>query len=143
MKDIDDGTIEVNMNTYGRHEMIEVHLFDSDARDEEALCRAESSVHSRTILQDYLERRRNELTVPTTCDPCKALAASWIEKRCRQLDADACDLRAKAERLIHRDATRYPNSIREAKAEASSLENEANELRQLADRLAEELCFKG
>ena len=120
-----------------------MHLFDSDAHDEEALCRAESSVHSRTILQDYLERRRDDLPVPTTCEPCKAFAVSWIENRCRQIDADAGDLRARAERLIHRDATRYPNSIREAKAEASSLEDEAYGLRQLADRLAGELGFKG
>lgn len=123
--------------------MIEMHLFDSDARVETALCGAESSVHSRTSLQDYLERRRDDLPVPTTCELCKALAVSRIENRCRQIDADAGDLRAKAERLLHRDATRYPNSIREAKAEAMSLENEANELRQIADRLAGELGPKG
>ena len=122
-----------------RSDVMTMHLFDSDARDEEALCGAESSVHSRTILQDYLERRRYDLPVSTTCEPCKALAVSWIDNRCRQIDADAGDLRAKAERLNQRDAARYPNSIREAKAEASSLADEAHGLRQLADRLTSEL----
>ena len=138
----DDTTIRVTLMNDRRSEVMTMHLFDSDVLDEEALCRAESSVHSRSTLQDYLERRRDELPVPTTCEPCKALAASWIENRCRQLDAHAGDLHAKAERLIQRDAARYANSIREAKEEASSLEDEADELRQLAVTLAGELGLK-
>ena len=56
-----------------------MHLFDSDARDEEALCKAEVSIHDLNAVQGYLDRRRHGLSVPTVCEPCKVPAVRWAE----------------------------------------------------------------
>ena len=55
-------------------ELIEMHVFDADAKEEEALCGAEVSVLVLTTVQDYLERRMHNLSVPTVCNGCKVSA---------------------------------------------------------------------
>ena len=74
-----------------------MHLFDSDARDEEALCKAEVSIHDLNAVQDYLDRRRHGLSVPTVCEPCKVPAVRWAENHRLKLEADTGVYLAKAE----------------------------------------------
>ena len=58
--------------TEGRSELIELHLIDTNAREEKALCGADASVHDLTTVQHYLERREHDLSLPTVCNRCKA-----------------------------------------------------------------------
>ena len=118
--------------------LAEMHLFDSDARDEEALCKAEVSIHDLNAVQDYLDRRRHGLSVPTVCEPCKVPAVRWAENHRLKLEADTGVYLAKAENLRKRDAVRYRKSVEEAEMEADRLLHEAEEYRRLADRLARE-----
>ena len=61
--------------------MIDIHLFDANAREEEALCGAEVSVLDLTTVQDYLERRRHDLSLPTVCSRCKVSAIPFVRMR--------------------------------------------------------------
>ena len=54
--------------------MIEMHLFDNDAREEKALCGAETSADCRRSVSGYLEHRLNDADVGTICEGCKLLA---------------------------------------------------------------------
>ena len=54
METIRDRDLQARPDTEGRCELIEMHLFDADAREEEALCGAEVSVLNLTTVQDYL-----------------------------------------------------------------------------------------
>ena len=49
-----------------------MHLMDAEAK--EALCRATVNVLDLTSVQDYLERRVNNLPVSTIYDRCKVVA---------------------------------------------------------------------
>ena len=40
MRRQDDGRLEAELETFGRREVNEMHLFDTDAREEKALCGA-------------------------------------------------------------------------------------------------------
>ena len=57
-----------------------MHLFDSDAREEEALCGADASVHDVATVQHYLERRRHDLSLPMVCNRCKepSIQFAWM-----------------------------------------------------------------
>ncbi len=72
-------------DTEGRCELIEMHLFDADARVEKALCGADASVHDLTTVQDYLQRRRHDLSLPTVCNRCKVSAISFARMRSAEL----------------------------------------------------------
>ena len=62
-------------------ELIEMHLFDADAREEESLCGAEVSVLDLTTVQDYLECRKHNSSVPTVCNACKVPAIHFARMR--------------------------------------------------------------
>ena len=68
--------------------MIEMHLFDADAMEEEALCEAEASVLDLTTVQDYLERRGHDLSLPTVCNHCKVSAIPFARMRRSALAAE-------------------------------------------------------
>ena len=59
---------KAKMQTDRRREMTEMHLFDAEAREEEALCNAEVFIHD-------LKRRANNLLLPTICIEYKNAAA--------------------------------------------------------------------
>ena len=111
MKARDDGEKEAKLETNGRREIIVMHLFDEEARDEEAICETEASVHHLTTVQDYIERRVHDLALPTVCEGCKDLAAPFAENLSRDLAAEG--LRDEAEEYrqllgtLRREVGRY------------------------------------
>ena len=54
---------------------MEMHLFDENAREEEALCGVETSGEERRSVGFYLEDRVHGPSVRNVCQECKALAA--------------------------------------------------------------------
>lgn len=156
-------TCKTKMETDRRREVTEMHLFDAEAREEEALCKIKVSVHDLTSVQDYLERRANNLPLPTICIGCKNAATPWAENYCLKLEAHARELRASADKLdgmaadclakaddhcrraeeAKRDAARYRSSAERRNMEAAQLEAEADECRRLADMLAKETGLTG
>ena len=65
-----------------------MHLFDAEARKEEALCGAETAAADRTNLKYYAEQRRHGLAVGTVCEPCKDRAVAFARRLCRELVAE-------------------------------------------------------
>ena len=62
-------------------ELIEMHLLDADAREEESLCGAEVSVLDLTTVQNYLECRRHISSLPTVCNDLQG---------CRRFTSPGC-----------------------------------------------------
>ena len=126
------------MQTYRRGEMETMHLFDTHADEEKALCGDE-----------YLERRKDGLPVGNVCEPCKVHAVRLAENRILKLEADAEELRVGADELermaagspadgAERVLARYRNSASGRRSEADGFEDEARELRRLVERLKRE-----
>ena len=61
--------------------MIEMHLFDAEAKEKEALCGAEVSLLDLTTVQDYLVSRGHNLSAPTVCNGCKVSAIPFAGMR--------------------------------------------------------------
>ena len=61
--------------------LIEMLLFDADAREEEALRGAGVSDLDLTTVQNYLEDRSNNLSLPTVCNRCKVSATPFAKMR--------------------------------------------------------------
>ena len=53
---------------------MEMHLFDENSRDEEALCRVETLSEERRSVKYYLEDRVHGSSVGNVCEECKVLA---------------------------------------------------------------------
>lgn len=122
---------EITMPPSGRLAEQTMHLFDAEATKENALCGADASACDLTAVQFCLRQLVNRIPVGNVCGTCVGCAARWAEGHCRRLEADATSLRARAQRLYDRDATRYRNSVAEANLEADHLLSEARELRRL------------
>ena len=101
--------------------LIEMHLFDADTSEEEVLCGAEVSDLDLTAVQYCLRQLADGNPVGNVCQTCMVRAACWADGHCRQLEAEAILLRAKALRMPERDATRYRNSVEAADLEAELL----------------------
>ena len=138
MKTTDDKGVEGTPKTNRRYEMTTMHLFDTEAREETPLCGADVPVIDLIGEDHYLERREEGLPVGTVCEDCKAEVVRLVEKRCRELKADAGVCLAKAERLQERDVVRFRNSVEATEMEADRLLLRAEEYRGLADGLARE-----
>ncbi len=78
----------MNMPITDSHEEETMHLFDAEAREEEALCGAEASVDDRISLQYYLKRRIDDLAVGTVCELCKARTVAFAMRLCREFEAE-------------------------------------------------------
>ena len=65
-----------------------MHLFDAEARKEEALCGVKTSAADRTSLKYYAEQRRQGLAVGTICEPCKDRSVAFARRLCRELVAE-------------------------------------------------------
>ncbi len=109
-----------------------MHLFDADAREEKALCGADVSAEDLMTVQYCLAQLIRGVPVGNVCRACIRFAACWAEEHCRKLEAETMLLRANAQRLHERNATRYRNSLEEADLEADRLLERA---RRLADTL--------
>ena len=62
-------------------ELIAMHLFDADARKEMALCGADVSTFDLITVQDYLERRSHNSSLPTVCNSCRIPAIHFARMR--------------------------------------------------------------
>ncbi len=78
----------MNMPIIDSHEEETMHLFNAEAREEEALCGAETSVDDRISLQYYLERRLDDLAVGTVCERCKPRTVVFAMRLCREFLAE-------------------------------------------------------
>ena len=88
MKNRDDWTFELKRQNNGKYETWEQHLFDTDAREEEALCGVDTSADDRIGVDYYVDSRKNGLPVGTVCEGCKALAVPYAVNLIRDLEAD-------------------------------------------------------
>ena len=87
MNDRNDKTMKATLETNGRCEVREMHLFDTDATEEEALCGAETSADDRRGVNGYLEDRLDGNWIGTVCEGCKSVAAPFAVNRSRDLEA--------------------------------------------------------
>ena len=72
-----------------RYEMETMHLFDTQADEEKALCGANVPADDLTGVDDYVERRKDGLPVGTVCERCKSPAVRWVESCRLKLESDA------------------------------------------------------
>ena len=153
-----DTAPKLKIQTNGRYEMETMHLMDTEAEEEAALCKAEVSGHDLTGLGNCMDRRKDDLPVGTVCEPCKALAVQWAANRLLKLEAGVRDLVAGAEKLgtmasdclknseNHRrqaadaeiEAARYRIGAERKESKTYELEEEAREYRQLLHSVARE-----
>ncbi len=91
----------MNMPIIDSHEEETMHLFDAEAREEEALCKKDSPSIERMSVGYYLEERLCGLPVGTVCEDCKSLGiplaeaiiedmAQALEEEGRLGDAEDC-----------------------------------------------------
>ena len=92
--------LQTRLDTEGSCELTEMHLFDADAREEEAICGAEVSVHDLTGVDDYLERRRHDLSLSTVCNRCKVSAIPFARMRGSAVEAEGTTDEAEAYRQL-------------------------------------------
>ena len=67
---------------------MEMHLFDENARREEALCGTNSSPVDRRSVRYYLKDRLHGNDVGTICEACKVFAPKFAIKRAEDLEAE-------------------------------------------------------
>ena len=83
-----------------RSELFEMHLFDEDAREEEALCGRKTAGTERRSVMGYLEDRLFGNRVGTVCQDCKDRIASFAGKMIDELEANKCVEQADEYRLL-------------------------------------------
>ena len=71
---------EPELQTIGRDEVVEMHLFDENASDEEALCGADAPDDERRSVIGYLEDRFDGHSLGTVCRECKAQSLPFAVK---------------------------------------------------------------
>ena len=129
---------EMTMRPADRSEKETMHLFDTRADEEKALCGADLPAADLTGVDAYGERRDDELPVGNICEPCKVHAVGLVEIRILNLEADSGDLRVRADQLerkasglqpegAERDRMRYRNCAEGRRSEADELDDEARE----------------
>ena len=80
--------LETELETNGRREIIEMHLFDEVAEEEKALCEADTSHDTRRSAMCYLEDRLHGAWVGVVCERCKVLAIPFAVKEAQDLEAE-------------------------------------------------------
>ena len=88
MKTRDDDTMKVTLETNRRCEVMEMHLFDDNARKENALCGADTSADELRSVDGYLDDRLYGSLVDTVCEGCKVLAAPFAGNLIRHLEGE-------------------------------------------------------
>lgn len=86
-----------------RYEVMEMHLSDTEADEEKALCGGDTSDNLRAV-DYYLEDRLRDRAVGTVCEGCKVKAVPFAVDISRDLEAEglldeAVDWRKLADRL--------------------------------------------
>ena len=82
-------TMKATLETNGRCVVGEMHLFDTDAREEKTLCGVDTSADDRRGVDGYLEDRLDGNWIGTVCEGCKSVAAPFAVNRSRNLEADS------------------------------------------------------
>ena len=88
MNDRNDETMKVTLETNRRYEVREMHLFDTDAREEKALCGVDTSADELRGVDGYLEDRLYGSSFGIVCERCKALAVPFAVNSIRDLDTE-------------------------------------------------------
>ena len=88
MKARDDRAYELRREDTRTREVFEMHLFDIDAAEEEALCGVNTTDGDTRGVEGYLDDRLDDNWIGTICEGCKALAAPFATKRGRDLVAE-------------------------------------------------------
>ena len=88
MKSRDDRAYELRREDTRTREVFEMHLFDIDAAEEEALCGVNTTDGDTRGVEGYLDDRLDDNWIGTICEGCKALAAPFATKRGRDLEAE-------------------------------------------------------
>ena len=88
MKAGGDESLTLALETEGRYEVKEQHVFDEYAAEERALCGDASLSDGRIGVDYYMGRRKDGLGVGTVCEGCKALVPPFARGRSRDLEAD-------------------------------------------------------
>ena len=138
---------KTKLHTYRRYEMETMHIFDTQAKEEQAFCGTDVPTTDLTGVDEYLGRRRDGFPVGNVCEPCKVHGVRWAENRILKLETDAGELRVGANELermaagrqVEGDAARYRNSAERRRSEAGELEEEALERLRLVERLKAEI----
>ncbi len=86
-------TLKASIETEGRfqltrHEVFEMHLFDEDAAEEQALCGKDTDNTERRGVRGYLEDRLCGNRVGTVCQDCEDRDAPFTRKIIDDLEAD-------------------------------------------------------
>ena len=81
-------SMKVTVGTIRRYEVMEMHLFDNNARKDKALCGADTSADELRSVRGYLEDRLFGHAVGTVCEGCKALAAPFAGNIIQDLEAE-------------------------------------------------------
>ena len=84
-------TPKLKIETNGRYEMKAMHLMDTQADEEKALCGANVPADDLTGVDNYMERRKDGLPVGTVCQDCKALAMPLAEAIIEEMAQDLED----------------------------------------------------
>ena len=71
-----------------RHAVMAMHLFDTDADKEKALCGEDTPANDLIGVKYYLKQRKDGLEVGTVCERCKALAVPFAVNLSRDREAD-------------------------------------------------------
>ena len=93
MKPSNCRTLEAILDTEGRSqltrcELFEMHLFDEDAAEEQALCGKDTADTERRGVRGYLEDRLYGNRVGTVCQDCKDRVAQFTRGIIDDLEAD-------------------------------------------------------
>ncbi len=88
MNDSNDETMKATSGTDRRYEVREMHLFDTDAGEEKALCGVDVSADELRGVDGYLDDRLYGSLVGTVCERCKAQVAPCAVNRIRDLEAE-------------------------------------------------------
>lgn len=84
----DIGRITTEPEIIGRYEVTEMHLFDDDAGEEEALCKVDTSDDYIRSATYYLEDRLHGARVGVVCQGCKERAIPFAVNVAQDLEAE-------------------------------------------------------
>ena len=81
-------TPKLKIETNGKYEMKTMHLMDTQADEEKALCGANVPADDLTGVDDYMERRKDGLPVGTICELCKPRTVAFAMRLHLELVAE-------------------------------------------------------
>ena len=114
----DDDTLKMKPGTGRRHEAVrtevmEMHLFDTQAPEEKALCGQDSSSIERRSVDYYPEDRLRGRSVGTVCERCKSLSIPFAADIIQDREAEGLEHEAEEYRqlvdMLQRETAQHPS----------------------------------